>query len=617
MIVIIGAGLSGLTAALELVNQGYKVIIYEKDIVAGGMAKSKRINEDNTTKSIGVPTEHSWRGYMSFYYNTFDILKRIPILPTKEIDNSEKLITLDEVNKHNKIDDAWIIYQEYVYDITYFIKSHPGGSIINLALGQNINEVWDKYLVGWHQNNQTVINYLIKNKIGKLDKLTQNKTAFDNLVPIEMKMLYNTINKNNTIFNFIKDSPYIIYNYLKYLFGHNRNIIEYKTRLLDVYGKNNISKNTFDTFITMLSGPGLGLDFNNASIGSIYFYFDGYLKHYFSSKNSWYVMNKPTNEAFIDPLVGLLKTKGVNIIYNSELQMINYDANKINFLVINNEKIYGDEFILAINPNNLAIIFEKSNMDSLAKKHLAIQTTNNQISFRLGFSKKIYFENTNKGYVLMDSINNITFYPQDNFFNVPIDYNNNIKSLWSGTCVQSTLKISGEHNLTKDEFIEIIIKQFLDCFELQNEIKQFNGDFIKRSDIVYTEIYDDWFYNGTELESKNKKWVNTFYNEDLKFDNYTEYDNLYLCGGHTNTSFKIWSMESSCESGKKTANLILQKNHSDKTIFLYTHTKPQISSLLSLLDDIFYKYNIGSIVDVLLFIIIFLLLIKILKKLKK
>ena len=146
MIVIIGAGLAGLTTALELVNNGFNVIIYEKDNIAGGMAKSKRIN--------GIPTEHSWRGYMSFYYNTFDILKKIPynnILEKNLHEVSEdsylleKLIDEEEVNNHNNTNDAWIIYKGYVYDITYFIKLHPGGFLIDYALGKNIIDIWEKY----------------------------------------------------------------------------------------------------------------------------------------------------------------------------------------------------------------------------------------------------------------------------------------------------------------------------------------------------------------------------------------------------------------------------------------------------------------------------------------
>ena len=50
-IIIIGAGIAGLTVAHELVEKGFQVEVYEKSEVAGGMARSVR-------SSKGVPSEH-------------------------------------------------------------------------------------------------------------------------------------------------------------------------------------------------------------------------------------------------------------------------------------------------------------------------------------------------------------------------------------------------------------------------------------------------------------------------------------------------------------------------------------------------------------------------------
>ena len=66
MISIFGTGIAGLTCALELVEKGFNVTLYEKDDLPGGMAKSKRIK--------GIPDEHSWRGYANFYFNIFNLL---------------------------------------------------------------------------------------------------------------------------------------------------------------------------------------------------------------------------------------------------------------------------------------------------------------------------------------------------------------------------------------------------------------------------------------------------------------------------------------------------------------------------------------------------------------
>jgi uncharacterized protein with NAD-binding domain and iron-sulfur cluster len=87
MISIFGAGIAGLTCALELVEKGFNITIYEKDSLPGGMAKSKRVSD-------GIPSEHSWRGIAPFYYNIFNLLKRIPI-SDHTIENFDNQYTLD------------------------------------------------------------------------------------------------------------------------------------------------------------------------------------------------------------------------------------------------------------------------------------------------------------------------------------------------------------------------------------------------------------------------------------------------------------------------------------------------------------------------------------------
>ena len=108
---VVGAGLSGLTVAHELIEKGFEVDVYEKHHTAGGMARSER-------EKHNVPGEHSWRGYGPFYYNVFDIMKRIPM-----IENFGNNITFYKGDK---------------YDLTPYINKHPGGSVIKNAIGKNV-----------------------------------------------------------------------------------------------------------------------------------------------------------------------------------------------------------------------------------------------------------------------------------------------------------------------------------------------------------------------------------------------------------------------------------------------------------------------------------------------
>lgn len=58
-------------------------------------------------------------------------------------------------------------YNGKIYDLTDFIDKHPGGNIIMNAHNKNLINVWKKYGVDFHVNNnniQTILNkYIISN----------------------------------------------------------------------------------------------------------------------------------------------------------------------------------------------------------------------------------------------------------------------------------------------------------------------------------------------------------------------------------------------------------------------------------------------------------------------
>ena len=111
-----------------------------------------------------------------------------------------------------------------------------------------------------------------------------------------------------------------------------------------------------------------------------------------------------------------------------------------------------------------------------------------------------------------------------------------------------------------------------------------NGFYINKEDIGYFEIWYEWeFINGYQ-EQKNEKWVNNIYNEKFRPVQKTEYDNLFLSGAHTKTSINIWSMEGAVESGKITANYILDK-YNKPNIEHYKHDAPSYIKLIQYIDN--------------------------------
>ncbi len=607
---IYGAGISGLTVAHELIEKGFNVNIFEKDSEVGGMAKSKR-------NKYNVPTEHSWRGYAPFYHNTFDILKRIPI------DNN---CMIEEMSNH---DNRFLTYNDKyeIFDLTDYISKHPGGETIRLVKNKNFEKILKKKGREWHLKNNNFRKVLEEYKTNDyifdenkiIPKITKEKfknyTTYDNLnrKKLNFELLYNKPTPNKCLS--LKDKIYLGYKFLKVGSSDLRMEEYFKTRMIDFVKKENLSDYGYKFIYDFIAGPGYGFDKNSMSIG----HYGLFIEYVFSeSEKKWQVMNQPTSEAWIDPWYTFLKKKGVKFYFNHELLKINHNLNKINYCLIKNKnkinKSIADVHIIAINPNDLPYIFKKSNLVKLSDQHFNLSIYNNQISFRLGLNKKINFDKDNRGFVLVDSPFNITFYPQEDHWckNTYFGINKKIKSLWSGTIILSYIpgylykKSALSHNL--EELKNEIVEQFLRSQELINMIKKNNNNLIlKKEDFIYQEIYDDWFYNENRLESKNKKWVNDSDNEEFRPESKTNLDNLFLTGSHCKTNINIWSMESAVESGKICSNEVLKKYNKEKINIYYPKTNP-ILCLLKNLDNILYSLNLLNIIDIIIIIIIIYLI---------
>ena len=105
-------------------------------------------------------------------------MKRIETIRNQLTQNQDREFTIEEVSKHNKDGDCWVILWDHVYDVSKFMQDHPGGKdSILLFGGQDATEQFDLI----HQD--TVLKrYGPELKIGKLkgaktSNITPNKTA--------------------------------------------------------------------------------------------------------------------------------------------------------------------------------------------------------------------------------------------------------------------------------------------------------------------------------------------------------------------------------------------------------------------------------------------------------
>ena len=171
--------------------------------------------------------------------------------------------------------------------------------------------------------------------------------------------------------------------------------------------------------------------------------------------------------------------------------------------------------------------------------------------------------------------------------------------------------------------MEELKKEIVEQFFLSNDFKKYTDiNKITKKNIIFKEIFADWYEDGNYLKSKNRKWVNNSYNEKYRLENKTELKNMYICGSHCVTSINIWSMEGAVESGKRCSNIILNRNN-QKECYIYNHGSVGLVILLQNIENIFYGLGLRNVIieliTCLLFYIIYNLVYKFIryKKLKK
>ena len=69
--------------------------------------------------------------------------KKCGLKNTREENIMKNKFSIEEVKKHNKISDGWMVYKNKVYNVTRFIKKHPGALAIKKGLGKDATKMFD------------------------------------------------------------------------------------------------------------------------------------------------------------------------------------------------------------------------------------------------------------------------------------------------------------------------------------------------------------------------------------------------------------------------------------------------------------------------------------------
>jgi 15-cis-phytoene desaturase len=77
-VIVLGGGVAGLTAAHELIERGFNVEVYERQLQCGGKARSITKDGSGTPGRKDLPGEHGFRFFPGFYRHIPDSMRRIP-----------------------------------------------------------------------------------------------------------------------------------------------------------------------------------------------------------------------------------------------------------------------------------------------------------------------------------------------------------------------------------------------------------------------------------------------------------------------------------------------------------------------------------------------------------
>src|SRR5271154_1490228 len=97
-VIVLGGGVAGMSAAHELIERGFEVVVLERSDTAGGKARSVPVVDEGERRSghqlaegsvgpIGhrLPGEHGFRFFPGFYKHVIDTMRRIPSFDGRKV----------------------------------------------------------------------------------------------------------------------------------------------------------------------------------------------------------------------------------------------------------------------------------------------------------------------------------------------------------------------------------------------------------------------------------------------------------------------------------------------------------------------------------------------------
>lgn len=130
-VIVLGAGIGGLTVAHELSRRGFAVTVYERNDIVGGLARSKYYTDQST--DYKYPVEYSWRVYGTGYLNLLRLLKEIPLKNKINLSVFDNLVKVSSYifPRFNKKEITIGNSKDNVADLMEDFDKHEIWSVIN------------------------------------------------------------------------------------------------------------------------------------------------------------------------------------------------------------------------------------------------------------------------------------------------------------------------------------------------------------------------------------------------------------------------------------------------------------------------------------------------------
>lgn len=517
-VVVLGGGVAGMSAAQELGERGFKVVVYERHHkYFGGKARSVDVPGTNLIdKDKFLPGEHGFRFFPGFYKHITDSMKRIPFKDSKGIKNKKgcydnltptSRIMIARNGKEPILTDSG--FPRSLKDLKLIIHDLTGGVKTGLTHDEIdffAERVWQLMTTCTDRKNNDY------ERIGWAEYLEAKR------------------------FN---DKTY------------THLLVEGLTRTLVAAQANSASTKTggniFIQLIFNMLDPSVTTD---------------------------NVLNGPTNEKWLYPWKDYLETLGVEYNLGHTAKAINMKDGNVDSIIVTNQEgkeiiVKADYFILATPVEKAAELInaEMINADATFE---SISTLAKSTSWMNGIQ---YYLNedvvvTNGHVIFSDSEWAVTSISQVQFwkdYDLTRRYNGKVKGVLS-VDVSDWLKTKYKGKIAEDYDPDVVadlvweqIKAGLNVMGneiLKDEMREFH----------YVDRDIRWFQKGQHNIDEEKLLVNTVNSWALRPEAATKIPNLFLAADYVRTNTDLATMEGANEAARRSVNCILDASGSNKKL---------------------------------------------------